>query len=319
MTTVSVALCTRNGERFIATQLASILAQTRPVDEIVIGDDGSTDQTLDIIGAVATGSTVPIHVRPHDPLGVAGNFADAIGATTGDVVVLSDQDDVWHHDRLERLLPALDGVDLVHSDARLVDANGTPLSATLLESLEASPWERDRLRYGGAFDALLRRNLVTGATALVRGEVARAAMPIPDGWIHDEWLAIVCALGGGVRLVPEPTIDYRQHDANAIGVRRLSIAEKFGRLVQDDDGASARKAKRAMSLARVAADRGLGSPAQRAQLVDKARAERARAALPRRRLARIPLVARAAIRGRYATYARGMLDVVRDLVQARSE
>lgn len=313
---VSVALCTHQGERWIEEQLRSILAQTRPVDEIVIGDDASTDGTLAIVEAIAATTDVPIRIRRHDaPLGVAANFADAIAATTGDVVALSDQDDVWHADRIERLLPALDGVDLVHTDARLVDASGAPLGAGLADSLEMTPWEREAIEGGRALDALLRRNLVTGATVLLRRDAAIAALPVPAGWIHDEWLAMCAALGGGTRYVPEQTIDYRQHGSNQIGVRRLGLRGKLDRLFEADSGKHGRKAARATSLAREAQLRGIARGEVLDALVEKARHERSRARLPRQRLLRVPGVLRGLVRGRYGRYSRGALDVARDLLE----
>ncbi|WP_170165486.1 glycosyltransferase family 2 protein [Agrococcus jenensis] len=313
---VSVALCTHQGERWIEAQLRSILAQTVPVAEIVVGDDASADRTLDIVRAVAAGTDVPIRIRQHAvALGVAGNFADAIAATTGDVVALSDQDDVWHPDRLERLLPHLDGVALVHSDARLVDADGAPLGSTLADSLEMSAWERAAMADGRAVQALLRRNLVTGATAIVRRDAAMAALPIPAGWIHDEWLAMCAALGGGVRFVPEQTIDYRQHGGNQIGVRRLGAADKLRRVLEADSGKHSLKAERATSLATEATRRGLASGADLEALVEKARHERDRAALPRPRLLRLPGVLRGVAAGRYGRFSRGAIDVARDLLE----
>jgi len=317
---VSVALCTHQGERWIEEQLRSILAQTVPVAEIVVGDDASTDRTPDIVRALAAETDVPIRIRHHAvALGVAGNFADAIAATTGDVVALSDQDDVWHPDRLERLLPHLDGVALVHSDARLVDADGAPLGATLADSLEMSAWERAAMADGRAVQALLRRNLVTGATAIVRRDAAMAALPIPAGWIHDEWLAMCAALGGGVRFVPEQTIDYRQHGGNQIGVRRLGAADKLRRVLEADSGKHALKAQRATSLATEATRRGLASGAVLEALVEKARHERDRAALPRPRLLRLPGVLRGVAAGRYGRYSRGAIDVARDLLEQRGD
>lgn len=313
---VSVALCTHQGERWIEEQLRSILGQSRPVSEIVIGDDASTDGTLDIVRRVASETDVPIRIRRHDsPLGVAANFADAIAATSGDVVALSDQDDVWHPDRLERLLPHLEGVALVHSDARLVGADGAPLGSTLEASLEMSAWERAALEEGRAIDALLRRNLVTGATAIVRREAAVAALPVPPAWIHDEWLAVCAALGDGVRYVPEPTIDYRQHGGNAIGVQRLSLVGKLRRVLEPDSGKHAQKAARAEQLATEAARRGLANRAELARLVEKARHERSRAALPDPRALRIPGVLRGIAAGRYRRFSRGASDVARDLLE----
>lgn len=317
---VSVALCTHQGERWIEEQLRSILAQTVPVAEIVVGDDASTDRTPDVVRALAAETDVPIRIRHHAvALGVAGNFADAIAATTGDVVALSDQDDVWHPDRLERLLPHLEGVALVHSDARLVDADGAPLGATLADSLEMSAWERAAMADGRAVQALLRRNLVTGATAIVRRDAAMAALPIPAGWIHDEWLAMCAALGGGVRFVPEQTIDYRQHGGNQIGVRRLGAADKLRRVLEADSGKHALKAQRATSLATEATRRGLASGAVLEALVEKARHERDRAALPRPRLLRLPGVLRGVAAGRYGRYSRGAIDVARDLLEQRGD
>ena len=313
---VAVALCTHQGERWIEEQLRSILAQTVPVAEIVVGDDASTDRTLAIVRAVAGETDVPVRIRQHEvALGVAGNFADAIAATRGDVVALSDQDDVWRPDRLERLLPHLESVALVHSDARLVDGDGRPLGATLADSLEMSAWERAAMADGRAVEALLRRNLVTGATALVRRDAALAALPVPAGWIHDEWLAMCAALGDGVRFVPEATIDYRQHGENQIGVRRLGAAAKVRRLLEADSGKHALKALRATSLATEAARRGLATGAVLDALIEKARHERERARLPRQRLLRVPRVVRGVAAGRYRRYSRGALDIARDLLE----
>lgn len=313
---VSVALCTHQGERYLEAQLRSILAQTRPVDEIVVGDDASTDATLAIVERVAAGTDVPFVIARHEPpLGVAANFADAIRRATGDVVAFSDQDDVWHPDRIERMLAAMEGVDLAHSDARLVDGDGDDLGVSLLDALGATPWERERMADGGALEALLRRNLVTGATVVVRRAAALAALPVPEGWIHDEWIAMTCALDGGVRLLPEPTIDYRQHGANQIGVRRLTVRQRFARLVEPDSGSHARKALRARSLAREAEARGLGTGEQRRALVEKAAHETRRAALPDVRIARVPGVLGGLAAGRYGRYSRGTLDVARDLLE----
>ncbi|WP_306232634.1 glycosyltransferase family 2 protein [Agrococcus beijingensis] len=316
---VSVALCTHQGERWIEQQLRSILAQTHPVSEIVVGDDASTDRTLELVREVASETDVPIRIRHHETaLGVAANFADAIAATTGDVVALSDQDDVWHPDRIERMLPQLEGVALVHSSARLVDAHGAPLGSTLEASLEMSPWERAAMTEGRALDALLRRNLVTGATVLVRRDAAVAALPIPAGWIHDEWLAMCAALGDGVRYLPEETIDYRQHGGNQIGVQRLSALGKLRRVLEADSGKHARKAERATSLATEAQRRGLASGASLQALIEKARHERARAQLPRPRALRLPGVLRGVAAGRYGRFSRGLADVARDLLEGRS-
>ncbi|MGO3758920.1 MAG: glycosyltransferase family 2 protein [Agrococcus casei] len=315
---VSIALCSHNGGRHIAEQVQSILDQSVPVDEIVLGDDASTDDTVEIVRSLVEPTTTRLVVREHSPaLGVRNNFADAIAHTSGDVVALCDQDDRWHPARLERLLPSLVEANLVHSDANLVDANLSPLEVRLLDALEASRWEREMLQGGDALSVLLRRNLVTGATTVMRGDFARRALPIPEGWIHDEWLGILAALEGSLRLVPDALTDYRQHDANEIGVQKLSLAAKFSKLTAPDGGAHRRKALRATNLAQAVFDRGLGTPAQRQMLIEKARHERTRATMPTWLPGRLPAVIRGAWRGNYRRYSRGALDIARDLLERR--
>lgn len=315
---ISVALCTHNGSAYVADQIRSILAQTLPVHEIVLGDDESSDDTVAIVRQLVDASDVDLIVREHRPgLGVRGNFADAISATTGDIVALSDQDDVWHADRLATLVPHLTDRDLVHSDARLVDSTLQPLGETLLRSLEATEWELDSLTSGEALPVLLRRNLVTGATVVMRGDFARAALPVPDGWLHDEWLAMLAAIDGGVKLVPEALTDYRQHDSNEVGARRMSLVDKWKLLREQGSGAHRRKALRATTLAQAAFDRDLGDEETRTLLVAKARHERTRLGLPTWYPARVPAIARGLVQGRYGSFSRGSLEAVRDLLERR--
>src|SRR6186997_149500 len=105
---VSIAMCTCNGERFLAEQLDSILAQSRPPDEIVICDDASTDGTWALLTTFAPKAPCPVTLRRNDTrLGVIGNFSQAMTLATGDAIALADQDDVWHPMKLEKLEGAL--------------------------------------------------------------------------------------------------------------------------------------------------------------------------------------------------------------------
>src|ERR1043166_3411462 len=99
---LSIALCTYNGAAFLREQLESIAAQTRTPDELVISDDQSTDGTLRLIEEFAETAGFPVRVSVNESnLGTAKNFEKAISLCRGDVIMLSDQDDVWHSDRLE--------------------------------------------------------------------------------------------------------------------------------------------------------------------------------------------------------------------------
>jgi glycosyltransferase involved in cell wall biosynthesis len=324
--TVSVALCTYNGERYVAQQVRSILEQTRPVDQLVVSDDGSRDTTVAVVEAVIeqvraeepARTPVVVMLRAVQPAGVVGNFERALEACTGDLIALSDQDDVWHADRIDRMLAALDrapDVTLLHGDARLIDAEGSALGVTLFEALGVSAAERAEIAAGREFDSLLRRNLVTGATTLLRRSVRDAALPVPEGWIHDEWLAIVAAATGRTALVEQVVTDYRQHGANQIGARRPTPADLVSRLREPRTDRNARLLQRAASLAeRIGLLDGV-DPADVAAAGEKLEHERRRSALPARRSARLRPVLAAARRGDYARFGNGPRDVLRDLLQ----
>lgn len=103
-------MATYNGARYLAGQLQSILAGTMLPDEIVISDDGSSDETLEIVRQIASASPVPITLlTPAERRGPSGNFERALEATTGQIIALCDQDDLWHVDRLERAVEAFRG------------------------------------------------------------------------------------------------------------------------------------------------------------------------------------------------------------------
>ena len=172
---ISVVLCTHNGAAYLREQVISILRED-PF-ELVLGDDASSDDSVAIVEDLVAvhrdaGGSTQLVLRRHVPaLGVVANFADGLAHARGELVALSDQDDIWHEGKLATLAAAFDAdpeLLLVHTDARLVDAAGAPTGLTLLQALEATPGERAGLERGDAFATLLRRNLVTGATVMLR-------------------------------------------------------------------------------------------------------------------------------------------------------
>jgi len=317
---VSVALCTRNGATYLAEQLGSIFAQTVTVTELVLSDDDSGDGTVALARELADAAGIPLTVLENwPPLGVTRNFEQAVRHATGDIVALADQDDVWHADKLERALAVFDdpAALLVHTDARLIGPTGDPLGATLFEHLEVSDDELWLEESGRGFDAVLRRNLATGATVVFRRSLLERALPFPETWVHDEWLAAVAAAYGGLRVLREPTVDYRQHGANEIGVAAPTLRRKIARVVGEPRGERNRvlAAKFTELAARLGDIDGL-APELVAAANDKAALERVRARMPRTRVLRVASVTRLAASGAYARFAsRGRLDILRDLLQ----
>ena len=331
--TVSVVMCTHNGAGFVAEQVTSILAQRPAPIEIVLGDDDSRDGTVEIVErlveearAADPAVTTELSVRRHTPpLGVTANFADALAHARGDLIALSDQDDSWMPDKLAVVVDRFahdPQLQLVHTDARLIDQDGNPLGGTLLSALEITTQEKVDLVAGDAQAALLRRNLVTGATVVLRRELLEHALPIPGEWVHDEWLAAVAAgmseQAGAVRLIPRPLIDYRQHDANQIGARRPTMSDRWAKLTEPRDERQPRLAQRTQQLADRLREK--GAPAVRLARAEAKHAhEAARAHYPAARPLRVPAIIGAAVRGRYGRYSRGGIDIVRDLLQPATE
>ncbi len=229
----AVVLCTYNGERFLPAQLESLRAQTVQPSVYVVSDDASTDGSWALLQAFASdrlsaGCEVILH-RNEGNLGYVRHFAQALQRADADVLFPCDQDDVWYPRKIERMLAvfaARPDLLILHGDARLVDGDGNPLGRRLFEVLEVTPDEINAMHDGRAFNVLLRRNIVTGAVMAMHRRLLPAALPVGDGWAHDEWLAILGAMQGEADTLDEVLIDYRQHGGNQIGVRERTLLQR---------------------------------------------------------------------------------------------
>lgn len=324
---VSVALCTYNGARFIREQIRSICRQSLPPREIVLSDDASSDgcveialRTVDDCNRERPANAVALRVlRNPAALRVTKNFEQAAMACEGDLIAFSDQDDAWRPDRLARMVAEFarrPDLLLLHTDARLVDAEGRPLGHSLFQALEVEPFELEGVHGGQAFDMLLRRNLVAGATAVFRRSLLADAAPFPVEWLHDEWLGIVAAAVGPVDLLEDELIDYRQHASNQVGARRHAFVDKLRKLLASRGDMPVRRVRKAeLLLARLLALGAKVPPAAIAGVRSKLEHQRVRAALPARRLARCLPVLQEAMTGRYGSFGYGARDVLRDLLE----
>jgi glycosyltransferase involved in cell wall biosynthesis len=205
MTKVSIALTTYNGARFLPAQLASFLAQSRLPDELVVGDDRSSDDTVALLRDFAARAPFPVQITVNaENLGPTRNFAETVLRCCGDVIFLSDQDDVWHPDKLAAMLDhhaANPGAWLITHDAALVNEVGEPLGLTMGGQIE---------RAGGE----AARDLVAGCCMAIDARLARLYDSIPRMGEHDAWLAYAADLLGLRSYLALPLIDYRRHGSN---------------------------------------------------------------------------------------------------------
>lgn len=228
---VSIALCTCNGQAFLLQQLDSIVAQDYAPLELVLCDDASTDQTVEMIRRFAASHrhlSVRVVCNPTR-LGTTANFQQAVSLCTGDVIFMSDQDDLWLPGKIRRLLREIDaGADLAFSNAEVVDSDGRPLGYRIWDSLWFTPSEQVKVRTGRAIEVFLKHVVAAGGTMAFRASLRELALPIPDMPVaHDAWLALMAAATGRVHIVDEPLIHYRLHGANQVGLGKLSLWRQF--------------------------------------------------------------------------------------------
>jgi glycosyltransferase involved in cell wall biosynthesis len=211
---LSIAIATYNGARFIDQQLQSFAEQTRLPDELVVTDDGSTDDTLAIIERFAGEVSFPVHVhRNRERLGYTRNFEAAIARCTGDIIFLSDQDDVWFRDKLESIAALFNserGIQLVLNGQIITDSELTHESVTMLDNAR---------RMGKAED-----ELVGGCATAFRRPWGELLLPMPadastliaEGALaHDMWLNELSVLLGVRYFYNRPLQYYRRHGDTA--------------------------------------------------------------------------------------------------------
>lgn len=228
---ISVAMCTYNGARFLREQLDSILQQDQLPDELVICDDASSDETIDILGDYVKLAPFPIKIhRNPTRLGYAQNYAHCIGLCSGDLIILSDQDDIWFPDRIRNTYAAFaaDGtITFTFSDAVLMNESGGDLKRTFYQDMRIK--REDRRRFGEGTSVLpnvLVYGGILGCTMTFRSKFLSVILPIPETWTHDWWISLVlCSIGPTHRI--SPVVRYRRHGAQTVGFENPSLKRRM--------------------------------------------------------------------------------------------
>ena len=317
-------MCTYNGAEFLPAQWESILAQSRKPDEIVVCDDGSTDQTRGLLEKFAKESSIPVTLRFNEKnLGSVKNFEQAIRLCTGEVIALSDQDDVWRSDKLssiEEVFKNHPNAGLVFSDAEIVDENLEPLGRRMWTEVSFEPYKQKLIARGRALEVLITGWTVTGATMAFRSQFKDLALPIPENiaMIHDGWIALTIAAIAEVVAIDEPLIKYRQHQKQQIGAPSRPSTEQPGGIQaafrRHNSSADLHKILETIEERLLANVRAYDTRKALAFVSDYAFHLNVRANLPQRRLNRVPRILRELLTRRYHEYANGFKSAAKDLV-----
>jgi len=199
---LSICIATYNGSQFINQQLLSIFPQLRSGDEILIADDGSSDDTVE--QALALGHQIRI-VSSVRVGGVVANFERVLGAACGDGVVLCDQDDVWLPGRLDAIRSALEANQLVLINGEVVDEHLQYRGQTVFQAVGVR---------SGFWTNLLKNSFI-GCCMAFRRELLERVLPFPHGvpW-HDWYIGLVAERTGSITRLPQVSMLYRRHGAN---------------------------------------------------------------------------------------------------------
>lgn len=321
---ISVAMCTYNGAAFLSEQLESILAQSRLPDEIVVCDDGSTDETHALLKQFAAMSPVPFSLHFNEKnLGSVKNFEKAIHLCTGDVIALSDQDDVWRPDKLhltEDAFRKAPKTGLVFSDAEIVDENLKPLDRKMWDDIGFDAHKRKLVRLGRALEVLVTGWTVTGATMAFRSKFVKLSLPIPDAiaMIHDGWIALTVATVADVVMIEETLIKYRQHGKQQIGAPNRKPEAEEPNVMQAfrrrNNSADLYKILETLEQRLVAQSASYDTRNALSFVGNYSFHLNVRANLPQNRLNRLPRILRELMTRRYHEYANGFKSAAKDLV-----
>jgi glycosyltransferase involved in cell wall biosynthesis len=218
MTLVSVCLATYNGAAFVAEQLQSILAQLGAEDEVINVDDGSSDETLEIVRGLRDPR---IRIYPNEQnIGVNGTFARAIGLATKPIIILSDQDDIWTPNRKTLMLDAFSDprVDVVAGNYRLIDREGNPLPGTLAPDLKSGESRSRTLNLTRIFRGTQN---YYGCVMAFRASVRPVILPYPAKMeCHDIWIGMVGIAADSMAHLDAPLALHRVHGKNVSIVHR---------------------------------------------------------------------------------------------------
>ncbi len=218
---ISIALATYNGAKFLREQLDSILAQSMENFEVIICDDCSTDDTLQILQEYACKDSRFKIFSNKSNLGFKKNFEHILSLCKGEFIAFCDQDDIWESNHLEILYKNIGENDCLGANSIIIDEMGVSQNKTLLEY-----WPIHVMPHNGKelFQHELYSNVIQGTASLIRASLINQALPFPDNIkYHDYWLALVAGLNEKCKYIDKVVLKYRRHSNNASEYQKFTV------------------------------------------------------------------------------------------------
>jgi glycosyltransferase involved in cell wall biosynthesis len=325
---ISIAMATYQGARFLSEQLESFLAQTLLPNELCVSDDGSDDGTLDIVQKFAERAPFAVKVAANlAPAGAGSNFQNAAQQCTGDIILFSDQDDVWLAEHIERLVAPM------QLDSRIVAVASNSMYVTQsLELTGVTLEQSERIPTGlrnatmrlppNQFELVLRHRISAGHGMAFRTWILPLLTPFSDHWIYDQWVFILAAAAGFVTYEPRPLTLHRQHGQQHVKNRKrtlrswatvsaaVPLSRQHSEVEKWRDLLTRLQDRRQLVRDYDSAERSLEE-----KLNFVTHREQIRSAPL---ASRIPLITSELIKGKYHRLGRGFITLARDLYGSRS-
>lgn len=228
---VDILLATYNGEKYLKEQIESILNQTYQNIQIIISDDCSQDSTREILKQYEKNEKIKIFYQEKN-LGYVKNFEFLLKQIENEIYMLSDQDDVWKKEKVEKTVEKLknENLDLVFGDLEVVDENLNTICPSYNKYMHLN---KKIKKYIKDYRLQYMYNCMTGCTMASKKEWIDKILPLPINskyMIHDYWIGLIIALNGKIGYLEKPYILYRQHGNNQVGIVKAS--HKFKKIEQ---------------------------------------------------------------------------------------
>ena len=227
---IEILLATYNGEKYLQEQIESIFSQSYDNWKLTICDDGSTDNTMEIVSYFIEKFPERIkHLnKTNNHKGAKHTFFNLIEKSTSDYLFFCDQDDVWDSKKIENIMEYVEQNKIqntpfmIHTDLKVVNQD--------LELIAPSLISYQRLAIPKNVNDILLRNCVTGCSAMISKELIKGTVQDEAALMHDWWYAVHAKQLDSLHFLPKPLVLYRQHEANVVGAKKASFAEIFNKI-----------------------------------------------------------------------------------------
>ncbi len=322
---ISISMCTHNGVKHVLQQMESFAAQSLLPAELVVCDDASTDDTVEVIRAFGKRAPFAVRLELNEVnLGYSKNFAKAVDLTSSELILCSDQDDVWHPDKLRMFADEFrrePNPGLIFCDVNLVDRDLKSIGSTLWQSRKFCLSARRKVTGMTGASVILRDPtwFAAGAAMGFAAKYKSLILPLVDGWTHDAWIATIVSAVAPVGLIPKPLNDYRQHASQVFGETSGDVGYVMNlakaRASCEDHFLATTERYRQLA-ARL---KGAGVPTLDSAMLSRVEQKishwECRSKMRRiPKLARLPLISREFALGRYQSYSQGWKSMAVDVL-----